>query len=905
MNKFDQSSSPILIIAKSIWSPIAYAIWLFYLSRVAVLSALAGVYIFGFTLQARDLFLEVRSNAWMDRRYWCIFYFLLVFAWLLPVYISSQYMIDGAGGSLAKAEDRGIAASSVSRALKNAIPQLLVMACLLALGWSQYRAWIDLHGLVAALKEDRSEFGAVLPIPNVLLLIQATMLTAALFLTSLATLSLEGHVGMRYFFFSVCLAVIVLLVWFWVFSPQTELSNYLTEEEKRGPLIGPLPLLQWARLCFPFLMALLWIFIYAALHPLEDHFPNWEELATPTAIMTLAALFLLLLVNPLWLTRYVERALVVPLVLGVWVPIFTRLSMAAVRTGLPLTLAVIVGIVILAMMNDAHIIRPAFPAAGEQINLNSALKIWKHANGCATSINGENCPPMLLIAAQGGASRSAFYTGSVLGNLVDRNGIASVKRIFAMSGVSGGSVGLAFFSAAFRDSRGSSGFSPCLSPYTLEIKYGSAAADTQSGFINWFGAPRFYGERATTTEGVADESNNYHHDWRSCMQVLSSGDFISPVFLRMSGTDFLGLNRVLRDFGNSIAPIISTTTGRNLGDKLAMDRAQVLEEAWKIHYERITNKNTLARRFLDFAPDVGEWRPLIILNATSTSTGRRVIASHLHPYYCDGNGWKRRIFNDAYDLHETFAATKEDQHDLYECSCVKDNKNTPWRLKCKESKPNFDFTLSTAASLSSRFPIISPQADLKTAKYGEKLVTRVVDGGYFENHGTTSLFDLVIAIRWLEDKLPIQIVLITNDPTFEYADCLEGTVARDGDLPVKLPYPPEYQLWSGIRSILDAVMATRTARGSNAAINLCKLQWTFKNVEFVHIGVRSQQNNVRNISMNWWLSYPAQLYLDSQVGQNLLPSREKVFVKRAADKLAPNAEGFARIEAALKKEPKS
>ena len=225
--------------------------------------------------------------------------------------------------------------------------------------------------------------------------------------------------------------------------------------------------------------------------------------------MTLAVLFLLLFVNPLWLTRYVERALVVPLVLGVWVPIFTRLSMAAVRTGLPLTLAVIAGIAVLAMMNDAHIIRPTIPAAGEQIKLNSALEAWKNANGCAKSINGENCPPMLLIAAQGGASRSAFYTGSVLGNLVDRNGIASVKRIFAMSGVSGGFVGLAFFSAAFRDRKGSSGLSPCLPPYSLEIKYGSAAADTQSGFINWFGAPRFYGERAscpTTTEGVADES---------------------------------------------------------------------------------------------------------------------------------------------------------------------------------------------------------------------------------------------------------------------------------------------------------------------------------------------------------------------------------------------------------------
>jgi hypothetical protein len=56
--------------------------------------------------------------------------------------------------------------------------------------------------------------------------------------------------------------------------------------------------------------------------------------------------------------------------------------------------------------------------------------------------------------------------------------------------------------------------------------------------------------------------------------------------------------------------------------------------------------------------------------------------------------------------------------------------------------------------------------------------------------------------------------------------------------------------------------------------------------------------------MNWWLSYPVQLYLDSQVGQNLFPSQEKVFAKNALDKLA-NAEGFARIEAALKKRPRS
>jgi hypothetical protein len=44
--------------------------------------------------------------------------------------------------------------------------------------------------------------------------------------------------------------------------------------------------------------------------------------------------------------------------------------------------------------------------------------------------------------------------------------------------------------------------------------------------------------------------------------------------------------------------------------------------------------------------------PLLLLNATSVDTGRRVIASELQPTYPDGNGQEQRVFPEAYDLFE-------------------------------------------------------------------------------------------------------------------------------------------------------------------------------------------------------------------------------------------------------------
>jgi hypothetical protein len=159
------------------------------------------------------------------------------------------------------------------------------------------------------------------------------------------------------------------------------------------------------------------------------------------------------------------------------------------------------------------------------------------------------------------------------------------------------------------------------------------------------------------------------------------------------------------------------------------------------------------------------WAPVLLLNATSVDTGRRVVASELLPTYGDGT----RLFAEAYDtfveLGRTFHRDGSELKDDAEIKLA-------------------DIPLSTAAALSARFPIVSPYGALRNPDASEA-ADRVVDGGYFENDGVTTAFELARAMVGREMR-PI-IIHITNDPIGRYDTRNgEGNVvdyARAPDLP--------------------------------------------------------------------------------------------------------------------------
>src|SRR5262249_184754 len=66
----------------------------------------------------------------------------------------------------------------------------------------------------------------------------------------------------------------------------------------------------------------------------------------------------------------------------------------------------------------------------------------------------------------------------------------------------------------------------------------------------------------------------------------------------------------------------------------------------------------------------------------------------------------------------------------------------------KVAPPNL--SLSTAAFLSARFPVITPPGSLGDHEYK----SRYVDGGYFENSGTATLMDLIAALSLDHENSP-------------------------------------------------------------------------------------------------------------------------------------------------------
>src|SRR6185503_17993739 len=59
-------------------------------------------------------------------------------------------------------------------------------------------------------------------------------------------------------------------------------------------------------------------------------------------------------------------------------------------------------------------------------------------------------------------------------------------------------------------------------------------------------------------------------------------------------------------------------------------------------------------------------------------------------------------------------------------------------------------SLATAAFLSARFPLVTPEAELPSTSDTSKTGERLVDGGYFENSGAATLLELLASLRICE-----------------------------------------------------------------------------------------------------------------------------------------------------------
>ena len=265
--------------------------------------------------------------------------------------------------------------------------------------------------------------------------------------------------------------------------------------------------------------------------------------------IAVTALFVASVARPFFPADIAPRAATVPLLMGGFVFLGTYLAWLAHKYCVPiLALSVVAALWVTAQNVHFNDVR-TLPSASDdfsrrQIDIGEAVDKWKAAN-----CDMRGCPPAVIVAAEGGASRAAFAAATAVGELLDRadelpdagigRAIAPARRIFAISGVSGGSFGAATIRTALADSleRGQS------APPCLRAPHG------------WFGA------------GAGDVTTS----WRACLQALVSGDYLSPAFVGLA-------------FRDNFSPPNPVSGGSLL---FSDDRAALVEEAWERHYDQV------------------------------------------------------------------------------------------------------------------------------------------------------------------------------------------------------------------------------------------------------------------------------------------------------------------------------
>jgi hypothetical protein len=234
----------------------------------------------------------------------------------------------------------------------------------------------------------------------------------------------------------------------------------------------------------------------------------------------------------------------------------------------------------------------------------------------------------------------------------------------------------------------------------------------------------------------------------TCVHQFMRGDFLSPVLAKLIAPDLL----------QWFLPVGIRAFDRSLG----------LERSWQDSYRDTTGRDTFGEGFTALTADaaIAARVPTLMLNATHVESGRRYVMTSM---VADAADHRLQDAGDVFDIIQR------------------------------------DIPLATAVHNSARFTYVSPAGHLDAGDGVER--GRIVDGGYFENSGLTTLrevYDVVVR----RPDVDVFVLYLCNDPQ----NCFRETAGSPGG--VKSSAADE--LLSPVRALLN----TRDARGSLARANL-------------------------------------------------------------------------------------
>jgi hypothetical protein len=232
------------------------------------------------------------------------------------------------------------------------------------------------------------------------------------------------------------------------------------------------------------------------------------------------------------------------------------------RHGIPIAPIALVLAALFSVWNDSHIVRRV---TGNQSSIAARPDIARRFAAWTTDSAGRRNGTVVLVAAAGGGLRAAYWTAMSLSALQDS--ISNFNRnVFAISSVSGGSVGASVYAALVRDSAASKGDVTCL---------------------------------------------RKHGSFQDCVHDFMEEDYLSPVLAKMVAPDFV----------QSFLPFPWSQLDRSLAleesweaSYLGVAGQPTMGRRFLSLYDSTSSPSTV---------------PALFLNTTHVETGRRFIMSPL------------------------------------------------------------------------------------------------------------------------------------------------------------------------------------------------------------------------------------------------------------------------------------
>jgi hypothetical protein len=174
-----------------------------------------------------------------------------------------------------------------------------------------------------------------------------------------------------------------------------------------------------------------------------------------------------------------------------------------------------------------------------------------------------------------------------------------------------------------------------------------------------------------------------------------------------------------------------------------------------------------------------------------------------------------------------------------------------------------DVRLSTAAHNSARFPFISPPGSIRNQD--NRLVDRIVDGGYFENYGALAAKELALAVHAVAPQLRPLVIVVSNDPSDLLDPADDATPDEQG---ASRPHAAAGELLTEASAPITTFAHSRTAHGILAVDQLwTTLHTAIPDCKKLMIQVRIWPDGDKQLSMSWWESQLVQRRIHRQTEQ--------------------------------------